>query len=93
MSEHAAPLADCKLSVNRHVAPWVERLCAQADALRVDVQRDDTGVRIVDAGIAAPGGVAAGLLIGEICMGGFGRVELRDGAADGWPSRLEVPRP
>ena len=51
MPEHAAPLADCRLSVNRHVAPWVERLCAQADALRVRVWRDDTGVRIVDAGI------------------------------------------
>ena len=34
-------------------------------------ERDDTGVRIVDAGIAAPGSVAAGLLIGEICMGGL----------------------
>jgi methenyltetrahydromethanopterin cyclohydrolase len=90
MSEHTAPLADCKLSVNRHVAPWVERLCAQAEALRVSVQRHESGVRIVDAGIAAPGGVAAGLLIGEICMGGFGHVELRHGATDGWPGALEV---
>jgi methenyltetrahydromethanopterin cyclohydrolase len=45
---------------------------------------------LVDAGIAAPGGVAAGLLIGEICMAGFGSVGLRSGAADGWPSWLEV---
>jgi methenyltetrahydromethanopterin cyclohydrolase len=90
MPERAAPLADCRLSVNRHVAPWVERLCAQADALRVRVWRDDTGVRIVDAGIEAPGGVAAGLLIGEICMGGFGHVALRSRPDDGWPSALEV---
>ena len=90
MPERAAPLADCRLSVNRHVAPWVERLCAQADALRVRVWRDDTGVRIVDAGIEVPGGVAAGLLIGEICMGGFGHVALRSRADDGWPSALEV---
>jgi methenyltetrahydromethanopterin cyclohydrolase len=90
MPERAAPLADCRLSVNRHVAPWVERLCAQADALRVRVWRDDTGVRIVDAGIEAPGGVAAGLLIGEICMGGFGHVALHSRADDGWPSALEV---
>jgi methenyltetrahydromethanopterin cyclohydrolase len=30
------------------------------------------------------------LLIGEICMGGFGRVSLRSGANEGWPSWLEV---
>ena len=30
-------------------------------------------MRIVDAGIEAPGSVAAGLLIGEICMGGLGQ--------------------
>ena len=89
MTERAA-LADCRLSVNQHVAPWVERLCAEADALGVRVQRDDSGVRLVDAGIAAPGSVAAGLLIGEICMGGFGRVSLRSHASDGWPSWLEV---
>jgi methenyltetrahydromethanopterin cyclohydrolase len=90
----SAALADCTLSVNLHVAPWVERLCAQADALRVRVQRDETGVRLIDAGIAAPGSVAAGLLIGEICMAGFGHVRLRsgigDGASGGWPSWLEV---
>jgi methenyltetrahydromethanopterin cyclohydrolase len=90
MSERAAALADCPLSVNQHVAPWVERLCVQADALRVRVQRDDSGVRLVDGGIAAPGSVAAGLLIGEICMGGFGHVALRADASDGWPSWLEV---
>jgi len=90
MTEHAAPLHGCALSVNRHVTPWVERLCAEADALRVRVQRDDTGVRVVDAGITVPGSVAAGLLIGEICMGGFGHIDLRSAASDGWPSWLEV---
>jgi methenyltetrahydromethanopterin cyclohydrolase len=90
MSEQRAPLADCRLSVNRQVAPWVERLCTQADALRVHVQRDGTGVRLVDAGIGAPGGVAAGLVVGEICMGGFGTVRLRSGTGDQWPSWLEV---
>ncbi len=90
MSEGRPALADCRLSVNRHVVPWVERLCAEADALRVRVQLDDSGVRVVDAGMAAPGSVAAGLLIGEICMGGFGRVSLRSDAHDGWPSWLDV---
>jgi methenyltetrahydromethanopterin cyclohydrolase len=90
MNDHPAPLADCRLSVNQHVHAWVERLCVDAGALRVQVGHDAAGVRIVDAGIAAPGSIAAGLLIGEICLGGFGSVGLRSGAADGWPSWIEV---
>lgn len=90
MNEHPAALAGCALSVNAHVQPWVERLVAQADALRVQVSHDEGGTCIVDAGIAAPGSIAAGLLVGEICLGGFGRVALKTAAADGWPSWLEV---
>ncbi|HSW26322.1 MAG TPA: methenyltetrahydromethanopterin cyclohydrolase, partial [Burkholderiaceae bacterium] len=89
MSESIAPLAS-SLSVNAHVVPWVERLLREADALRVQVRRDDGGVCIVDAGIAVPGSIAAGLLIGEVCMGGFGTVGARFGAAEGWPTWLEV---
>jgi hypothetical protein len=35
MSDTHPPLANCTLSVNEHVAPWVERLCVEAEALRV----------------------------------------------------------
>lgn len=78
------------LSVNALAAPLVDRLVRDADALRVRVTRDERGVRIVDAGIAAPGSIAAGLLVGEICLGGCGTVGQRSGAADGWPTWLEV---
>jgi methenyltetrahydromethanopterin cyclohydrolase len=90
MNQATAPLAALSLSVNAHVVPWVDRLLREADALRVQVRRADCGARIVDAGIAAPGSVAAGLLIGEICMAGFGTVALRSGAVDGWPTWLDV---
>ena len=60
MSDHPAALAGCTLSLNAHVRPWVERLVGEADALRVAVRRDDSGACIVDAGIEAPGSVAAG---------------------------------
>lgn len=75
-------------SVNANAQPLVERLLREADALGVRVQRDDGDVCIVDAGIDAPGSIAAGLLIGEICMGGFGEARLR--SADGWPTGLDV---
>ncbi|WP_298830862.1 methenyltetrahydromethanopterin cyclohydrolase [uncultured Piscinibacter sp.] len=90
MTDHPAALAGCTLSLNLQVQPWVERLVAQAEQLRVQVRHDESGARVVDAGIAAPGSIEAGLLVGEICLGGFGTVGLRSGAADGWPSWLEV---
>jgi methenyltetrahydromethanopterin cyclohydrolase len=79
------------LSVNQRARPLVERLLADAAALGLKVQRDDSGACIVDAGIATPGSVAAGLLIAEICMGGLGHVQLRSGAGtEGWPTWLDV---
>lgn len=90
MTSHSPALAGVELSLNRQVQPLVEQLVAQAAALRVAVRRDPLGPTIVDAGIEAPGSIAAGLLVGEICMGGFGRIGLRSGAVDGWPSWLEA---
>jgi methenyltetrahydromethanopterin cyclohydrolase len=88
--DHAAALAGCRVSVNARVAGLVDRLCEDADELRVQVSRDESGARTVDAGIAAPGGTAAGLLVAEICMAGLGQVKLRGGASDGWPTWVEV---
>jgi methenyltetrahydromethanopterin cyclohydrolase len=91
MSNTSSPTAAAALSVNLLARPLVERLLADADALGLRVRRDDTGVHIVDAGIEAPGSVAAGLQVGEICMGGLGHVNLRSGSAgEGWPTWLDV---
>ncbi len=90
MSDITAPLAATRLSVNGLTRPLVERLLAEADALAVLATTDATGACIVDAGIHARGSIAAGLLIGEICMGGLGRVSLRSGGHEGWPTWLEV---
>jgi methenyltetrahydromethanopterin cyclohydrolase len=86
MSEALPPI----LSVNALAQPLLARLLAEAETLRVAARRDAQGVSFVDAGIAARGSIAAGMLIGEICMGGLGRVGLRAGGLEGWPSWLEV---
>ena len=78
------------LSVNRLAAPALARLHDEATRLRVEVSRHARGVRIVDAGIAAPGSIEAGLRVAEVCMGGLGEVALVAGAAAGWPSWLHV---
>jgi methenyltetrahydromethanopterin cyclohydrolase len=80
--------ADKPHSVNGNARPLVQRLLQDADVLGVRVQRDDSGVCIVDGGVTVTGSIAAGLLIGEICMGGLGRVSLRSGG--GWPTWLDV---
>ncbi len=90
MTDTTPPLAASTLSVNALARPLVERLLADAEALRLLVRRDASGACIVDAGIEATGSIEAGLRIGEICMGGLGSVALRAGEREGWPTWLEV---
>ncbi len=73
-------------SVNALAAPLVERLIADAAALRLRVSEGPLGSRIVDAGIEAQGGIEAGRRIAEICMGGLGAVGI-----DGDPSLARWP--
>jgi methenyltetrahydromethanopterin cyclohydrolase len=78
-------------SVNQLAAPLVEYLVDHAAELRLAVSRQDNGVRIVDAGIQARGGIEAGRRIAEICLGGLGRVTLVPAAAQAaWPWELSV---
>src|SRR5438046_6054097 len=52
-----------------------DRMAANAAALRVVAHTPPGGARVIDAGIAAPGGYTAGLALAEICMGGLGHVD------------------
>jgi len=90
MEQDKQAIPGANLSVNHLAAPLVARLVTHAARLGVAVAQDDTGVTIIDAGIDAPGSVEAGLLIGEICMGGLGQVRLSSRAREGWPDWLEV---
>lgn len=65
------------LSVQHASAPLVHRLIEHAPALGCAVSQHDTGATLVDAGIVARGGLEAGRLIAEICMGGLGQVSLQ----------------
>lgn len=64
-------------SVNALAAPLLESLVARRVELRLGLSYVDQGATVVDAGIAAPGGMEAGRRIAEICMGGLGTVSLR----------------
>jgi len=78
-------------SVNQLANPLVRYLLDHADALRVGVTRLDSGCTIIDAGIEYEGGLEAGRLIAEICMGGLGHVSLQSSQAfPHWPWSLAV---
>ena len=70
-----------RADVSRASRALVQRLVDEADRLRVGVSHLDNGVCIVDAGIQVPGGLEAGRIIAEICMGGLGTVQFRASTA------------
>jgi methenyltetrahydromethanopterin cyclohydrolase len=79
------------VSVNAQATGLVESMVAEAAALRINVTRGALGERLIDAGSKCLGGVAAGMRIAEICMGGLGHVALvPDATTPNWPWTLVV---
>lgn len=54
----------------------MEKLFDNPDFYGVNVEKTDSGVTIVDAGVKAKGGFQAGKIITEICMGGCGKTAI-----------------
>ena len=66
-------------------------LCVErAGELRIGVHTLDGGTRVIDAGIEAAGGFAAGRVLAQLCMGGLGHVEYAPLtiAGESWPGVL-----
>jgi methenyltetrahydromethanopterin cyclohydrolase len=79
------------VSVNARAGELVDRLKADAAALRIGVARGALGETLIDAGSQHPGSIAAGLRVAEICMGGLGTVGLVPSeATPRWPWTLVV---
>ncbi len=79
------------ISINALVRPLVQQLIGKHQALRIKVGEFTNGATYVDAGIDCMGGLEAGRVIGEICMGGLGSVMLSHSVAvSDWPLTLHV---
>jgi len=65
------------ISVNKQVLPLVQRLASDSELLGVSVSETEDGTTIIDAGIRASGGIEAGRLITEICLGGLARTSVQ----------------
>ena len=63
-------------SVNRNVLPLIATMLEKAYELHVGVEKTAEGATIIDAGIEAQGGYAAGKYITEISMGGLGEASI-----------------
>jgi len=75
------------LGVNDRAWEIADIMVANADAMRVASRTLGNGARVIDAGISAPGGYAAGAAIAEMCMGGLGDVDYAPVPIGGetWP--------
>jgi methenyltetrahydromethanopterin cyclohydrolase len=75
------------LDMNERAWALADRCVARAAELRLSVQILPDGARVIDAGVDVPGGLAAGLALAELCMGGLGHVEPAPLtiAGDTWP--------
>lgn len=79
------------ISINQLSASLVQALIQIAPQLRLGVDTLSNGCTIIDAGITHVGGLEAGRLIAEICMGGLGHVELQANSTfPHWPFGVKV---
>jgi len=78
-------------SVNKYTQPLVQGLIENADKLRLGIQTLDNGCTVIDAGIEVSGGLEAGRIITEICMGGLGTVSISHSTyTENWPLTINV---
>jgi methenyltetrahydromethanopterin cyclohydrolase len=63
------------LKMNERARDLADAMTEDPTGLRIAVTTLASGARIIDAGVKVDGGLNAGLLLGEICMGGLGDVE------------------
>ncbi|MGB5832419.1 MAG: methenyltetrahydromethanopterin cyclohydrolase [Thiohalocapsa sp.] len=77
--------------LNRRAGTIVQTLLDDAGVLHIGVDRLSNGTCVIDAGIHCFGGLEAGRLIAEICLGGLGRVSIAGaGPVADWPVSLQV---
>ena len=78
-------------ALNKLTQPLVKHLIDNADKLRITVETLENGCTIIDAGIKVPGGLEAGRIIAEICLGGMGTVTNNHSSyTDNWPLSVNV---
>ncbi len=73
------------LTLNERGLRLADHLAATAAALRINVQQTAAGARLLDCGVAAEGGLQAGLGLARVCLANQAEVALVPGAFAGLP--------
>ena len=75
------------LGMNGRAWRLADSYAGRADELRIGVRTLAGGARVIDAGVDAAGGLAAGLALARLCLGGLGHVAYASLIIDGetWP--------
>lgn len=79
------------VSLNKLTQPLVQQLIDNSEKLRLGVETLANGSVIIDAGINTLGGLEAGRIIAEICLGGMGTVTITHSPfTTNWPLTVNV---
>jgi methenyltetrahydromethanopterin cyclohydrolase len=79
------------MDLNARALVVAEELARRADEFRVGVRRVPGGGMEIDCGIAAPGGLAAGLMLARACLADLADVSIVPGAIGEYPGpRVQV---
>jgi methenyltetrahydromethanopterin cyclohydrolase len=73
------------LTLNVRAAHLCEELLREKKLLRIGVETTAGGTRIIDCGIASPGGLEAGRRLAEICLSGLAKVRLVPSSLENTP--------
>jgi methenyltetrahydromethanopterin cyclohydrolase len=76
-----------ELKMNERAWALADTCIEKAAELRIAEWILPSGARVIDAGVEVPGGLAAGLAMARLCMGGLGHVDCVPLTIDGetWP--------
>lgn len=64
------------VSVNENAAKIAKKMVLKKDELKIGVKKLENGTLILDCGVKEYGGIMAGKLFSEICMGGLAEIEF-----------------
>jgi methenyltetrahydromethanopterin cyclohydrolase len=64
------------ISVNKKAHEIIKVMINNKEDLNCAVSEQKNGATLIDAGIDVPGGIEAGRLVGEVCLGGYGAVRI-----------------
>ena len=72
------------LHLNQRAATIADQMTGDAERLGIAVHMLTNGTRVLDCGINVAGGLEAGRLFAEVCMGGLGTLSFNSLSLDGW---------